>query len=338
MKSFGQKASGGPGGWQPFLKLGRATGNATPESMPPASAVGTLLCATRMRMGKDLQRIAEVLHIRYSYLVAIEDGRYEDLPGHAYALGFVRAYADHLGLDGDEVVRRFKEDSVGISRKTVFEFPLTTPDSGVPSGALILAAMVLGMLVYGVWYSLAGSDRNAVQVIQEVPDRLTALLNPGENGNRAPATGAQGSESGVDAPPAALDPPSREDSDQVSSPSPAAAEEGAETTASIATVAPVPDAAAGAKPVLAEENADVIDLRAKEDIWVTLRDGQKPDQTQFLRKDEVFRVAQSRGITLITGKARDLEILINGKAVPPLDEGLFARGVVLDPQRLKAAP
>ena len=39
------------------------------------TGVGRLLCSTRMRLGKDLQHIAQVLHIRYTYLVAIEDGR-----------------------------------------------------------------------------------------------------------------------------------------------------------------------------------------------------------------------------------------------------------------------
>ena len=58
------------------------------------------------------------------------DGRYEDLPGQAYAIGFVRAYADHLGLDGDEVVRRYKEESSGVKRKAAYEFPLPTADSG----------------------------------------------------------------------------------------------------------------------------------------------------------------------------------------------------------------
>ncbi len=91
----------------PFAMLGQKPQTSN-EPPPQASDVGTLLCATRMRLGKDLQDIAAVLHIRYNFLVAIEDGRYEDLPGQAYAMGFVRAYADHLGLAGDEVVRRYK--------------------------------------------------------------------------------------------------------------------------------------------------------------------------------------------------------------------------------------
>ena len=143
------------------------------------SSIGTLLCATRMRLGRDLQLVAQLLHIRYSYLVAIEDGRYEDLPGQAYAVGFVRAYADHLGLDGAEVVRRFKEENSGISQNAPFEFPIPAPDSGVPSGALLLLAVVFGMVVYGSWFSIAGSDRGAIRLIQEVPNRLMALIDSG---------------------------------------------------------------------------------------------------------------------------------------------------------------
>ncbi len=149
-----------------------------PVSAPVGpTELGKLLCATRMRLGKDLQRIAAVLHIRYNFLVAIEDGRYEDLPGQAYAIGFVRAYADHLGLDGDEIVRRYKEESAGVKHKSAFEFQMPTSDSALPSGTLLLIAVVAGMLIYGVWYSIAGSDRSAVELIQQVPDRLAAIAD-----------------------------------------------------------------------------------------------------------------------------------------------------------------
>jgi len=170
MREFGQQEDAG----KPYLKFGAAA----ESPVPPGGTVGTLLCATRMRLGKDLQQVAEILHIRYTYLVAIEDGRYEDLPGQAYAIGFVRAYADHLGLDGDEVVRRFKEENSGVTRKALFEFPLPTPDSGLPSGALILLAMLIGMAVYVGWYFLAGSDRSAIDIVQAVPERLIALSAP----------------------------------------------------------------------------------------------------------------------------------------------------------------
>lgn len=283
------------------------------------TSVGTLLCATRMRLGKDLQQIAGILHIRYNYLVAIEDGRYEDLPGQAYAIGFVRAYADHLGLDGDEIVRRYKEDSSGRKTRAVFEFPLPTPDSGVPSGALILIAMIMGMVTYGVWYAVAGADRNAVQVIQEVPDRLSALLNPETT------------------PPAETPVPeavSAEDDTDV----PANTLPGETPTAGL-----VPETGTGAHipvstdgPPAEQEPADVVELRAKADVWITLKVAEQADRTQLLKKGEVFQAPEGGGgMTLVTAKPGDLEILVNGALMPALDAGVFAKGVPLDPGHLK---
>ena len=298
MREFGQQDPAG----KPYLKFG-----ATAEStVPPGGTVGTLLCATRMRLGKDLQQVAEILHIRYTYLVAIEDGRYEDLPGQAYAIGFVRAYADHLGLDGDEVVRRFKEESAGVTRKALFEFPLPTPDSGLPSGALILLAMLIGMAVYVGWYFLAGSDRSAVDIVQAVPERLVALSAPPSPANpaKAAADTVEAPESAAEAPPAEMKPEP--------------------------------------EPKTPPSRADVVELRSKADMWVTLRDAQKVDHTQFLKKGEVFKVEDARGITLLASKAADLEFLVNGKVMVLLDEGGFTRGLPLDPEHLpehlKAAP
>ena len=75
-----------------------------------ATGVGGLLKASRLRIGEDLRDIADILKIRYVYLEAIEDGRFDDLPGATYSRGFIRTYAEHLGLDSDEVIRRRSEE------------------------------------------------------------------------------------------------------------------------------------------------------------------------------------------------------------------------------------
>ena len=299
MREFGKQE--GAAEAKPYLKFGAAA-----ESDAGAGGtVGTLLCATRMRLGKDLQRVAEVLHIRYNYLVAIEDGRYEDLPGQAYAIGFVRAYADHLSLDGDEVVRRYKQESAGVARKALFDFPLPTADSGLPSGALILLAMIIGMAVYISWYFLAGSDRSAVDIVQAVPDRLATLATPEAPAKTEPALA------------------------EVAEAAPASTSE-------------APPAEIKPEPKSPPSPADVVELRSKADMWVTLRDTQKVDHTQFLKKGEVFKVEDARGMTLLASKAADLEVLVNGKVMVLADEGVFTRGLPLDPEHLpehlKAAP
>jgi cytoskeleton protein RodZ len=301
-----------------------------PSAPAGPTELGKLLCATRMRLGKDLQRIADILHIRYNYLVAIEDGRYEDLPGQAYAIGFVRAYADHLGLDGGEIVRRYKSESAGVKHKTAFEFQMPTSDSALPSGTLLLIAVVAGMLIYGAWYSMAGSDRSAVELIQEVPDRLAAIANSDTIQAALPVTATEPAAAVVDGPDLAAE-PDEPVMTEVSAPA------GETVVAALPPAPAVPLVTTPPPAAVAPLLTDVLELRAKADVWITLRDAKAVERTQFLRKDEVLRLPEQGITTLVTANAGDLEILVNGKAMPPLDAGLFARGVALDPQKLKSA-
>jgi cytoskeletal protein RodZ len=63
--------------------------------------IGVRLREARMRQGLDLADCAAATRIRERYLIAIEDGRFESLPGPAYVSGFIRAYAAHLGVTVD---------------------------------------------------------------------------------------------------------------------------------------------------------------------------------------------------------------------------------------------
>ena len=81
-----------------------------PAGFPGARlpSVGTVLRDARKTMGADLGQISAALRIRPEHLRAIEAGNYADLPARAYALGFIRSYADYLGLDAAELGRRLK--------------------------------------------------------------------------------------------------------------------------------------------------------------------------------------------------------------------------------------
>jgi hypothetical protein len=108
-------------------------------------------------------------------------------------------------------------------------------------------------------------------------------------------------------------------------------------TSSAASEAPAVDGTAQQTANAGEPApADVVELRAKADSWIQLRDGQELLLTRLLRKGEVFRVPERGGLTLMTGNAGGLEVLVNGKLMPPIgNEGVVARGVPLDPQHLQ---
>ena len=95
-----------------------------------APRAGADLRAARERIGWSLPDIATALRIRLQYLEALEAGRIGDLPGNAYALGFLRTYAVALGLDPNEVARRFKAEAAAVNAKTRVGFPRAGAGAG----------------------------------------------------------------------------------------------------------------------------------------------------------------------------------------------------------------
>jgi cytoskeleton protein RodZ len=69
--------------------------------------IGSSLRAARMRQGLELSQVEHDTRIRARYLAALEDERFDVLPGPAYAKGFLRTYADYLGLDAQRFVDEF---------------------------------------------------------------------------------------------------------------------------------------------------------------------------------------------------------------------------------------
>ena len=153
-----------------------------------ATGVGALLKASRVRIGEDLREIAGILKIRYVYLEAIEDSRFEDLPGVTYTRGFVRAYAEHLGLDSDEVMRRFKTQDYPGGSRSQLDFPEPIPETSIPGGAIILIGAVVTVLAYGMWYLNTSEDSFFADLIAPLPERLAKMTDqanrPGPAGGR----------------------------------------------------------------------------------------------------------------------------------------------------------
>ncbi len=73
--------------------------------------VGPYLEAVRTQQSLSLATISERTHIKASYIEAIEQMALERLPNRAYGVGFVRSYADALGLDPLPVIERFKAEA-----------------------------------------------------------------------------------------------------------------------------------------------------------------------------------------------------------------------------------
>jgi len=155
--------------------------NAQQEPVFTGPGVSELLKTTRERAGQDLQVISQVLRIRHIYLEAIEGGRYDELPGKTYVVGFVRAYAEHLGLDSDEVVKRFKQEVDGLEGRSELMFPSPVTEQSVPGGAIIMIGLVVLAAAYGGWYFLSSQDRSVAELVPDLPAKFSEMMDRVKN-------------------------------------------------------------------------------------------------------------------------------------------------------------
>lgn len=150
------------------------------DSERPGAGVGAILRGARLARDEELREVASALRIRLPYLEAIEDGRVEDLPGVTYGIGFVRAYAEYLGLDAADIVSRFKLEARGIDRRTQLHFPEPLPGNRVPGGALLLLVLIMAGAVYGGWLYTTSQNMTFTEAVEALPERFLALLEDGE--------------------------------------------------------------------------------------------------------------------------------------------------------------
>ncbi len=327
--------------------------------------VGARLAAARERMGWTLADVAATLRIREPHLRAIEAERHEDLPAPAYAIGFVRSYATLLGLDPDDLARRFRDELGGEHRNTDLQFPAPVPERGVPAGALVLLGMVIAVGAYVGWYRLSG-ERPAPPPVTAPPDRLmtppvippavnppTASAAPNSGANAEPATAApsplpapndaaeakasppSSAEPAPEAPAAPANPAPPAAANTVSNPAPSGSGASAVSTSPLAAnAAPLP-AAAALPPATAAVESHML-IRASADSWVEVRDRKGHVLlNRTLHSGETWPVPdQPEGapqLLLTTGNAGGTEIVVDGTPAPPLGAaGKVRRDVPLD--------
>ena len=123
--------------------------------------LGQMLRQERELRDIPLDRIEEATRIRSAQLRAIEDDRLDALPAEAYARGFVRTYAEYLGLNGDDVVAVFNEQwnrSAHRAEPALPHTPVSVARSS-PAGLFSLWVALACLLLAGsaVLYLMGGS-------------------------------------------------------------------------------------------------------------------------------------------------------------------------------------
>lgn len=131
--------------------------------------IGTTLRDARLRQGLDFPELEQITKIRPKYLRALEDERFDILPAPTYVKGFLRSYAEALGLDGqpfvDEFNSRFavgEEEQYAIRTRRVptRRVERNRNESRIAVAALLGIAVVTA-LVIAAW-RFGGTDNPSV--------------------------------------------------------------------------------------------------------------------------------------------------------------------------------
>lgn len=138
----------------------------------PAPHIGQALKTARLVSGQSLADVAGVLHVQTVYLNALESLDKTALPSLGYALGFVRSYALHLGLDSADAVARYKRDIECPVNMGIRDTPHHVPKRKIriPRGSFAAGMVLSCMLVAVTWYGWK-TDARSAQVINVLTEQ-----------------------------------------------------------------------------------------------------------------------------------------------------------------------
>jgi cytoskeleton protein RodZ len=304
-----------------FHRLNMPLAEEAPESITKpfgSRSAGDELRQRREALGLDLAEVAATLRIKPAYLLALEAGRPNELPGAVYAIGFIRAYADHLGLDSGEMLRLFKQQSALFAAKPDLAFPIQLGERSMPGG-MLLVALILAVCGYGGWFYLSTGDGPRPERVAQIPLELL----PYREAFRAPPPVSQPM---VEA--------------QAAPRSPAVPSEGSEHSGSGGRPSAAGSALAAVPAATdpAPNSPGEVVIRANADSWIQIRDArQSVLLTRVLKAGESCRAPDRPGLSMRTGNAGGLEITVNGVPAPPIGgRGMVRRNVALDGHALLA--
>ncbi|HZS28555.1 MAG TPA: RodZ domain-containing protein [Candidatus Angelobacter sp.] len=271
--------------------MGQLTDLPTKENGLAMGAFGDRLRREREMRGITLDEISESTKISRRHLEALENERFDQLPGGVFAKGFVRAYAHFLGIDEDQAVADYSaasneqpepEDKFPLE---IHEEPKRELNPRRSRAPLVFAiAALVGVLVgYFFWLKskphgteIAQSTHQAAATTEttpaDVPPATAQATAPAENTAAAPA-------------------PEQPVTKQQTSPT------------------------AEKKPA---EKTFVILVKAKEDAWVSIVADGKSVMQKVLSADRKKKVKAGKEVVLRTGNAGGIDVSFNGKPLGAL--------------------
>jgi cytoskeleton protein RodZ len=167
--------------------------------------LGRKLRQIRLERGIDLNDVQEQTKIRIRYLEAIEEGKWDLLPGQVYAKGFIRSYAEYLGLDSQQLLEEYglnqpSPPPVSESVTQKVQPPSSTRNKKPPvasersmwpqfaAGAAILAVIIAGYVYFTHGATHSGNPSEASNTAKT---NLSTVTDSNQQQAKPPSTQEQ---------------------------------------------------------------------------------------------------------------------------------------------------
>lgn len=267
---------------------------------PKADRLGVDLRRARNALGLTPRQVEEVLRVKEEYLLALENGHYHLLPTTAHAKGFLRSYAQYLGLGAQvaELQTRFIAETQNLPRVPQLIMPAALPEAKLPTAKYITGGIVAAIIVALLYAGLSA---------------------PPEAENPEPAKPAASATAPAASAPVLPLPTSTS----------------ATAPAAVSTPA---EAAAADTPQSAAAPVQGVIIRATDNVWVQVQD--KSGATIFsrlLRKGEDVLAPAGEGLTLTAGNGAGVQLVLNGQATRAIgNKAEVVRGIALDVKKVEA--
>lgn len=267
-----------------FTEGTRAMEN-TEETEIDVEDIGTILKSGRLKSKKSLEDISSELCIRKIYLTALEESDYETLPPVPYGIGYVRTYAQYLGLSPDRAVKLYK--AAFQTEEDAEEDLVSEPEANKSNKWHIIIGLLALAIVYSAW-SLYTAKTSAEKMVDS--DQEETLLNEDAL--------AEEEENTIDS------------TEQPAKPDTVLPTEETKTEPSL-----TPDAE---ENTTTEDQASAIPqqgiyLSFSGDTWLELKDKNKVYMQGVFHNGQNKTVSYSKNMFISVGRPQNIKIYINGQ-------------------------
>ena len=290
-------------------------------------SAGAFLKEARINSKISLSEASAYLRINIKYLKLIEDSCYEDLPGPTYAIGFIRSYAEYLGVDAKSLIDQYKEETANLNVLPGLEFPLPANIGWFPSGKIVLICVFFSLFTLFGWFIFDSDDLPRTTEIPLPPGYKTT--NDSNKERNLPKTSSNKTliVALEDISPKPKELINKNIKDERSKPNPSDNSE---------LLKNKKESAIGRTYGKKEKNSRIV-IVAESDSWVQVIDNKKNVIiSRMFRAGDRYNVPNKSDLILLTGNAGGLKILIDGKSVPKIGaDGTILNNVKLDLELLK---